>query len=79
MFHAVAGGAEHPTRKILDRRDPYNSTLINASARHLLDENGVPVRQDASNRWLHSKYQVIDDRLAVIGSHNWSAGSGRHR
>jgi phosphatidylserine/phosphatidylglycerophosphate/cardiolipin synthase-like enzyme len=95
MFHAVAGGAEHPTRKILEAlirahkrgvgvrvlldrdnpHDPYKSTLINASARHLLKEGGVSVREDAGNRLLHSKYQVIDSKLAVVGSHNWSEGS----
>jgi len=95
MFHAVAGGPQHPTRKILEAliaahqrgvavrvlldrdnpNDPYRSTLINASARHLLTESGVPVRQDVSNRLLHSKFIILDGHVVVIGSHNWSAGS----
>ena len=32
-------------------------------------------RTDKASRLLHSKFLVIDQRLCVVGSHNWSAGS----
>lgn len=55
--------------------DPYRSTVINArAARHLL-QGGVEVRCDTPERLLHSKVVLVDDALAVVGSHNWSAGS----
>lgn len=65
-------------RVLVDRDradDPYRSVVINAAAiRHLL-EAGVAVRVDARAQLLHSKLVVIDAEHAIIGSHNWSAGS----
>jgi phosphatidylserine/phosphatidylglycerophosphate/cardiolipin synthase-like enzyme len=59
-----------------DRKtDPYLSTIINTPARKLLEAANVPVRFDTAERLLHSKFLVIDQTVAVIGSHNWSAGS----
>ncbi len=55
--------------------DPYKSTVINTPARKLLEKARVDVRFDRAGRLLHSKFLVIDGELAVIGSHNWSAGS----
>lgn len=55
--------------------DPYLSTVINAPAVQFLKDNGVPVRSDPADLLLHSKLVLIDDRQALIGSHNWSAGS----
>lgn len=65
-------------RVLVDRdrpEDAYKSTVINAPAVKYLRDAGVPVRQDAPERLLHSKFLVIDDDLALVGSHNWSAGS----
>jgi hypothetical protein len=55
--------------------DPYRSTLINTRAKNVLDAAGVAVRFDSPERLLHSKFLVIDRKLAIVGSHNWSAGS----
>jgi phosphatidylserine/phosphatidylglycerophosphate/cardiolipin synthase-like enzyme len=55
--------------------DPYLSTVINGPAIAVLRDAGVPVRVDTPEALLHSKFLVIDDDLAVVGSHNWSAGS----
>jgi hypothetical protein len=55
--------------------DPYRSTIINAPAIEFLKANGVSVKSDRAERLTHSKFIVIDSRLVIIGSHNWSAGS----
>jgi hypothetical protein len=55
--------------------DPYRSTIINAAAIECLSDGGVAVRSDIPERLLHSKFVLIDNEWAVIGSHNWSAGS----
>lgn len=57
------------------REDPYLSTVINKPAMDYLRAAGVPVRQDAPDKLLHSKCLIIDDGLLLIGSHNWTAGS----
>ena len=65
-------------RVLLDRdrpQDPYRSTAINQAAADFLRAAGVPCRSDAADRLLHSKLVLIDERLAIVGSHNWSAGS----
>ncbi len=74
----AAAGRGVTVRVLLDRdraEDPYNSTVVNARARRALTAGGVAVRQDTPGRLLHSKYVVVDGRLVVIGSHNWSTGS----
>ncbi|MCU0560642.1 MAG: phospholipase D-like domain-containing protein [Desulfobacterales bacterium] len=55
--------------------DPYLSTVINSGAIEYLKAAGVPARFDPVEKLLHSKFIVIDKRLVIIGSHNWSAGS----
>jgi hypothetical protein len=57
------------------KSDPYRSSVINAHALRFLREAGVDCRSDASPRLLHSKYLVVDRKLVILGSHNWSAGS----
>jgi hypothetical protein len=65
-------------RVLLDRdrsTDPYMSLAINQAAKDHLDAHGVPCRFDAEDVLLHSKFLVIDGRISILGSHNWSAGS----
>lgn len=65
-------------RVLLDRdgkKDPYLSTIINSEAKRFFMQAGIACRSDSSARLLHSKYLILDKKLAVIGSHNWSAGS----
>jgi hypothetical protein len=57
------------------KEDPYRSSVINAPAVRRLRTAGVPVRTDASDHLLHSKFLVVDEDTALVGSHNWSAGS----
>ncbi|MGE3960131.1 MAG: phospholipase D family protein [Dehalococcoidia bacterium] len=53
-------------------QDPYNVNLI---AAHVLLDGGVPVRvyRDGYRSSLHSKV-VVNERRALVGSGNWSAG-----
>ena len=65
-------------RVLVDRdrdEDPYRSTVINEIAVGWLRDAGVNVREDASDKLLHSKFVLVDAELMVIGSHNWTAGS----
>lgn len=65
-------------RVLLDQdrpTDPYNSTVVNRRAKEYLEANEVPVKFDAEDRLLHSKFVVVDGQTVVIGSHNWSIGS----
>ncbi len=55
--------------------DPYLSTVINANAKEYLSAAGISLRLDPVGTLLHSKFIVIDQTRAIIGSHNWSAGS----
>lgn len=74
----AAHGRGVQVRVLLDRDrrdDPYLSTVVNAEARRILEKAGVPVRSDSPARLLHSKFLILDGELAVLGSHNWSAGS----
>lgn len=76
LVEAHDGGAS--VRVLVDRDredDPYGSRIINAEAIAYLTKRGVPVRVDAEDQLLHSKFVVIDERVGVIGSHNWTAGS----
>ncbi|MEO1244212.1 MAG: phospholipase D-like domain-containing protein [Pseudomonadota bacterium] len=75
---ADAHGAGRAVRVLLDRDsedDPYGSRTINAPAIAFLKDQGVPVRTDTTDNLLHSKFVVIDGKLSVIGSHNWTSGS----
>lgn len=65
-------------RVLLDQdrpEDPYGSTIINTQVRSFLSAGNVQCRFDKPDRLLHSKYLLVDQRLAIVGSHNWSAGS----
>lgn len=65
-------------RVLLDRdraSDPFLSSTINSPAYDFLTAAGVATRRDADDTLLHSKLVVVDRRIVVIGSHNWSAGS----
>lgn len=48
---------------------------INRHAARWLAERGVEVRNLGPRRVCHAKVVIIDRRVAVIGSHNWSWGS----
>jgi len=53
---------------------------INRIAAQYLSARNVPVRTfsplgDSRRRGLHSKYVLIDQRLTLLGSHNWTPGA----
>ena len=65
-------------RVLLDRdrkEDVYKSTIINFDALGALKAGGIDARFDTEDRLLHSKFLVLDSKIAIVGSHNWSAGS----
>jgi phosphatidylserine/phosphatidylglycerophosphate/cardiolipin synthase-like enzyme len=73
-----AHGRGVAVRVLMDQdreEDPYRSTIVNTPARTYLSGNGVACRFDVSDALLHSKFLLIDGARAVVGSHNWSAGS----
>jgi hypothetical protein len=76
LIAAKARGVD--VRVVLDRdreTDPYMSTVINTKAQRYLEDHGVECRFDKEDVLLHSKYVILDEKLCVLGSHNWSAGS----
>jgi hypothetical protein len=62
-------------RVILDQDDggePYLSAIINKPLYDRLKAAGIPVKFDEKDVLLHSKIVVVDERIAVVGSHNWT-------
>jgi phosphatidylserine/phosphatidylglycerophosphate/cardiolipin synthase-like enzyme len=57
------------------RNDPGQPTLNLVAAHHLAHGGaGVRLYADEGHPSIHSKYLLVDDDVAVIGSGNWSAG-----
>ena len=48
---------------------------INRDAAAWLRERKVQVRHLGPNRICHAKLVIVDEKLAVLGSHNWGVGS----
>ncbi len=62
-------------RVILDQDDggePYLSAIINKPLFDRLKAAGIPTKFDEKNVLLHSKIVVVDEKIAVVGSHNWT-------
>jgi phosphatidylserine/phosphatidylglycerophosphate/cardiolipin synthase-like enzyme len=65
-------------RVLLDKdaeRDVYKTRLINSRAAALLRRQEVEVRFDPPDRLMHSKLVIVDDVVAIVGSHNWTRAS----
>ena len=45
---------------------------LNRQAAKWLSERGVEVRTPGPERTFHAKMIIIDDRIAIVGSHNWT-------
>jgi phosphatidylserine/phosphatidylglycerophosphate/cardiolipin synthase-like enzyme len=76
LIDAKKRGVE--VRVLLDRdrkEDIFKSTIINLNALETLKANGIDARFDTEDKLLHSKFLVLDSKIAIVGSHNWSAGS----
>ena len=48
-------------------RDPKND-----AAAEWLTKNGIQVVWDEQDRTSHAKILIVDDHVAIIGSHNWT-------
>ena len=44
----------------------------NDAAFEYLKSKGIPVRWDSADQIMHAKFLVVDERFAVVGSHNWT-------
>jgi phosphatidylserine/phosphatidylglycerophosphate/cardiolipin synthase-like enzyme len=59
-----------------DRKgEAYKTRVINRPTGRLLAQEGVEVRYGRPDRLLHAKVVVIDGRVVIIGSHNWTRPS----
>jgi phosphatidylserine/phosphatidylglycerophosphate/cardiolipin synthase-like enzyme len=47
-------------------------SIKNDSAYEFLQSKGIPVRMDSPEQIMHGKFLVVDERYAVLGSHNWT-------
>jgi phosphatidylserine/phosphatidylglycerophosphate/cardiolipin synthase-like enzyme len=55
------------THRMSSRRSKKNDNAV-----AYLHQNGVEVRRDDPDRIMHGKFMVVDEDIAVIGSHNWT-------
>jgi len=76
LARAAARGVDVRVILDIDRDDDvYGSRYINRAAHDYLAAHGVRVVFDRPERLTHSKVICVDGRCAVVGSHNWTAGS----
>jgi len=62
-----AGKRGIPVKVILD-----DSQTVNYNAYNRLRQNGIDVSFDAPARLLHAKAVIVDSRISILGSHNWT-------
>ncbi len=55
-----------------DKRQDHGSDI------YQLAENGLSVRVDPDRNHMHHKFAVVDRRLAITGSYNWTRGATRN-
>jgi len=81
LVEALEAAANRPGIKvnvILDQDDdgkPYKSALINRALAKRLQASAVQVKYDTKETLLHSKVLVVDRKVCVVGSHNWTRTS----
>ncbi|KAL0076931.1 hypothetical protein J3Q64DRAFT_1873881 [Phycomyces blakesleeanus] len=46
-----------------------------ADVRRLHEDYGIPYKTDNSDQFMHNKFAVIDGRVVITGSFNWSIGA----
>ncbi|CAO3581273.1 unnamed protein product [Absidia cylindrospora] len=59
--------------KILTDNDQLDGK--GADVRRLHEEFGIPFKTDNSDQFMHNKFAVIDERIVITGSFNWSIGA----
>ncbi|KAG0329146.1 hypothetical protein BGZ99_003297 [Dissophora globulifera] len=55
--------------------DDEKAEDLGSDAKRLAREYNVPVRVDGSPSYMHHKFAVIDDKLVINGSYNWTKGA----
>ncbi len=81
LVEALEAAANRPgveVSVILDQDDdgvPYKSALINRALVKRLQAGAVQVKLDTKETLLHSKVLVVDRKVCVVGSHNWTRTS----
>jgi len=50
----------------------WRAPALNRQAALWLQERGVEVRTLGASRTCHAKMLVVDDQVAIVGSHNWT-------
>jgi phosphatidylserine/phosphatidylglycerophosphate/cardiolipin synthase-like enzyme len=65
---------------ILETTGKYGDDLTtqNRQTGKLLDEKGVKVYYDHPQTTTHTKLIVIDERMVILGSHNWTQSALKH-
>ena len=50
----------------------WRAPALNRQAAQWLQERGVEVHTLGASRTCHAKMLIIDDEIAIVGSHNWT-------
>jgi phosphatidylserine/phosphatidylglycerophosphate/cardiolipin synthase-like enzyme len=50
----------------------WRAPALNRQAAQWLSERGVQVRTLGASRTCHAKLLIVDSKIAIIGSHNWT-------
>jgi len=55
--------------------DDQQAAIKGADARRLQQDYGIPYKTDHSSGYMHNKFAVIDHKILISGSFNWSKGA----